>query len=67
MYFMMNTAFVSYLDNLDNLTDSLRLPILMNRTTSEQTLYISLNLSTLDSKLLMAPMTSKDFVHQYHH
>ena len=30
MYFMANTAFVNYLDSLDNLTDSLKFPILLN-------------------------------------
>ena len=29
IYFMVNTAFVNYLDSLDNLTDSLKLPLLM--------------------------------------
>ena len=33
MYFTVNTAFVNYLDSLDNLTDSLKFPILLNRTT----------------------------------
>ena len=39
MYFMVNTAFVNYLDNL---TESLTFPILLNITTHEQTLPISL-------------------------
>ena len=64
---MVNTAFVNYLDTLDNLTDFLRFPILMNRTTHKQTLPISLNLSKFDFKLLMAPKTLKDFVQHYHH
>ena len=64
---MVNTAFVNYLDTLDNLTDFLRFPILMNRTAYEQTLPISLNLSKFDSELLTAPKILKDFVHQYHH
>ena len=34
-YFMVNTAFVNYLDSLDNLTDSLNFPILLIRTTVE--------------------------------
>ena len=45
MYFTMNTAFVSYLDSLDNLTYSLKAPILLNRTTYEQTLPVSLILN----------------------
>ena len=67
MYFTVNTAFLNYLDNLDNLTDSLKFLILMNRPTFEQTLPSSLNLSKFNSKLQTAPMTLKDFVHQYHH
>ena len=33
MYFMVNTAFGNYLDTLDNLTESLKSPLLLNRTT----------------------------------
>ena len=65
-YFMVNTAFVIYIDSLDNLTDSSKFPILMNKTTFEQTLPFSVNVSKFDSDLLAAPMTLKDFVHQYH-
>ena len=64
MYFMANTAFVNYLDSLDNLTDSLKALILLNRNTYEQTLPISLPPPTYDSKLLTAPKMLKDFVHQ---
>ena len=39
----------------------------MNRTTFEQTLPISWNVSTFDSKLLTALKAFKDFVHQYNH
>ena len=67
MYYTVNTAFVNYLDTLDNLTDSLKSPILMNTATFEQTLPFSLNVSKFDSELLTAPMTLKDFVHQYCH
>ena len=66
MYFTVNTTFVSYLDSLDNLTDSLKFPLLMNRTTFEQTLPIFLNISRFDPKILTALKTLKDFVHQYH-
>ena len=38
MYFMVNTAFVNYLDSLDNLTDSLKFSNLENRTTFEKAL-----------------------------
>ena len=63
MYFTVTTAIVNDLDSLNNLTDSLKFPILLNRTTYEQTLLISLKLP----KLLTAPETLKDFVHQFHH
>ena len=61
MYFMVNTAFVKYLDNL---TESLKFPILLNRTTHKQTLHISLQSFDLNSDLLKASKTLKDFVHQ---
>ena len=67
MYFMVNTAFVNYLDQLDNLNNSLDVPILMDKTAFEQTLPISLNASNFDTDLLTAPKTIKDFIHQYHH
>ena len=56
MYFTVNTAFGNSLDSLNNLIDSLTFPLLMNRTTFEQTLPIF----TFDYKLLMAPKTLKD-------
>ena len=49
MYFMVNTAFVNYLDNL---TDSLKFPILLNWTTHEQTLPIFLQSFDFDPELL---------------
>ena len=66
-YFTVNTAFVSYLHSLDNLTDSLKFPLLLNGTTYKQTLPILLEPFTFDSKLLTAPKTLKDFVHQFQH
>ena len=39
MYFMVNTAVVNYLDNL---TESLKFPILLNWPTQEQTLPTSI-------------------------
>ena len=64
---MVNTAFVNYLDQIDNLTETLEFPILKSKTTFEQTLPISLNISKLDSKLLTTPGNLKDFIHQYDH
>ena len=67
MYFMVNTAFVNYLDQINNLTETIAFPILKNKTTFEETLPISLNIYKFDSKLLMAPRNLKDFIHQYKH
>ena len=61
---MVNTAFLNYLDNL---TDSLKFPILLNRTAHELTLLISLQSFAFNSDLLKAPRTLKDFVHQFQH
>ena len=65
MYFTVNTAFVDYLHSLNNLTVSLKFPILLNRTTYKQTLPISLKSNDFDSELLKALKTLKDFVHQF--
>ena len=65
MFFTVNTAFVNYLDQFPNLTESLEFPIIKKKTTSEQTLSISLNASKYDSNLLTAPKYLKDFIHQY--
>ena len=54
MYFTVNTAFVSYIDTFPNLTESLELPIIKNKTTFEQTLPIFLNMSNFDQTLLTA-------------
>ena len=48
MYFTVNTAFVNYLDKFPNETQSLEIPVIRNKTTSEQTLPISLNISKFD-------------------
>ena len=52
MYFIVNTAFVNYLDNL---TKPLKFPILLNRTTHMQTSPISLQSFEFDSDLLTGP------------
>ena len=65
MYFTVNTAFVNFLDQFNNLTESLELPILKNKTTFKQTLPISLNVSVFDSELLTALRNLKDFIHKY--
>ena len=68
MYFTVNTAFVDYLDKFSNFTESLDFPIIRNKTTFEQTLPISLNISNFDSTLLIAPSNLKEFIksHTYH-
>ena len=67
MYFTVNTAFVNYLDQIGSLTETLEFPILKNKTTLEQTLPISLNISKIETELLTAPRTLRDFIHQYNH
>ena len=47
------------------MTESLEFPILKNKTTFEQTLPISLNISKFDSELLTATRNPLDFIHQY--
>ena len=66
MYFMVNKAFINYLDKL-NLTNSLKIQLLLNCTTHDQTLPISLQSFDFDPHLLNSPKTLKDFVHQFQH
>ena len=61
MYFTVNTAFVNYLDQFTNMTESLKIPIIKNKTTFEQTLPISLNASKFDSDLLTAPRNLRPY------
>ena len=62
MYFTVNTAFVNFLDNF---YDFLKFPILLDWTTHEQTLPISLKSFDFNSDLLKAPKVLEDFVHQF--
>ena len=48
---MVNIAFVNYLHQIDNLTETIDIPILRNKTTFKQTLPLSLNASKFDSEL----------------
>ena len=68
MYFMVNVAFVIYLDQIDNLTDTLEFQILKkkNKTTFEQTLPLSQNVSNFDSELLTALKTLKTLFSSIH-
>ena len=59
MYFTINTAFTNYLEMFPNFTDSLQTPLIRNRTTFEQTLPITLNVSQFDKSLLHASMDLK--------
>ena len=65
MYFTVNTAFVNYLDKVCNLTESLKFLIIRNKTTFEQILPISLNISKFDPTLLTASSNLKEFIHSY--
>ena len=63
MYFTVDTAFVNYLDKFPNLTESPELLIIRNKTTFEQILPISLNVSKFDPTLLTASCILKEFIH----
>ena len=65
MYFMVNTASVNYFNQIDNLTETLEVPILKNKIIFKQTLPISFKISRFDSELLTAPRNLKDFIHLY--
>ena len=65
MYFTVNTAFVNYSYQFPNLTESLEFPIIKNKTTFEQVLLISLNISKFDTTLLTASSDLKEFIHWY--
>ena len=62
MHFRVNLAFVDYLDQLNEMIDT---PIIRNWTNERQILPISLESFEINSSLLQAPITLKDFVNQY--
>ena len=64
-YFTVNTAFVNYLDRFPNLTYSLDFPIVKDRTTFEQTLPISLNISKFHPTLLTASSNLREFINRH--
>ena len=64
VYFMVNTAYVDYLDQIDNLTEMLEVPIIIDKTTFKQILPISLNAPKFDSDVLAAPKTLKNIIQQ---
>ena len=65
MYFTVSTAFVNYLDKFANLTEFLEFLVIKNRTTFDQTLPISLNISKFDQSLLTASSNLKEFINSY--
>ena len=65
MHFTVNTAFANYLDIFPNLTESPEFPIIRNKTTFEQTLPVSLNISKFDSTLLTASSNLKEYINRY--
>ena len=62
MYFTVNLAFVDYLEELN---ESIKIPIERNWTSYRQILPISLESFQINSSLLQAPKTLKDFINQY--
>ena len=64
MYFMINTAFVNYLNMFPNSTESLQILLIKNRTTYEQILPVNLNISGFDRTLLHASTNLKDFINR---
>ena len=64
VYFAINTAFINCIDQF-NLTEELTFSILTNKTTSEHTLPIFLNVTRFDDTLLSAPLTLKEYISHY--
>ena len=62
MHFTVNLAFVDYLDHLNETRDT---PIIRNWTNHKQILPISLESFEMNSSLLQAPKTLREFVSQY--
>ena len=62
MYFTVNLAFVDYLDQLKETIDTL---VIRNWTNQEQILPIALKSFEINSSLLQAPKTLKEYVNQY--
>ena len=62
MYFRVNLAFVDYLDQLKETIDT---PVIRNWRNQEQTLPIALKSFEINSSLLQAPKTLKEYINQY--
>ena len=67
MHFTVNTAFINYLHQFPNLTESHEFSIIRNKTTFKQPLPISLNVSKFDPTLLTASSDLKEVIHWYTH
>ena len=65
IYFTVNTASVNYLDKFPNLSESLEFPILRNKTTFEQTLPVSLNISKFNPTLLTPSSKLREYINSY--
>ena len=60
-----NAAFVNYLNKFLNLTESHEFALIRNKTTFDQTLPISLNISKFHPTLLTASSSLKEFINSY--
>ena len=65
MYFTINTALANYLEMFPNLTESLQLQLIKNRTTYEQILPVNLSISGSDKTLFHVSTNLKDFLNNY--
>ena len=62
MYFTVNLAFVDYLEELN---ETITMPINRNWTSVKQSLPVSLESFQLNSKLMHSPVMLRDFIEQY--
>ena len=62
MYFTVNLTFVDYLEQLN---DTITIPINRNWTSAKQPIPISLDAFQVSSKLMHTPIMLKDFIEQY--
>ena len=62
MYFMVNLAFVDYLEQLN---ETIATPINRNWTSAKQSFSISFDSFLVSSKLMHTPIMLKDFMEQY--
>ena len=62
MYFIVNLAFVDYLEQLN---ETITIPINRNWTSAKQPLPVSLDSFQVSSKLMHVPIMLKDFMEQY--